>query len=143
MAPKKKKVMALVKMQIPAGQATAAPPVGTALGPHGIAIMDFVRAYNEQTASQQGTVIPVLVTIYEDRTFEFVLKSPPASVLLREAAKLEKGSPEPNRNKVGKVTQDQVREIAEKKMADLNANDIDNAMKIIAGTARSMGITVE
>jgi len=140
---KKKKTLAIVKLQIPAGQATPAPPVGTALGPHGVAIMDFCKAYNEQTSSQQGTVVPVQITIYEDRTFEFVLKSPPAAVLLKQAAKLEKGSAEPNRNKVGSVTKAQLRGIAEVKMDDLSANDLDQASKIIAGTARSMGITVE
>ena len=143
MAPKKKKISAVVKLQIPAGQATPAPPVGTALGPHGVAIMDFCKLYNERTASQQGTIVPVQITIYEDRTFDFVLKSPPASVLLRQAAKVEKGSPEPNRNKVGSVNMDQIRAIAETKMADLNANDIGQASKIIEGTARSMGITVD
>lgn len=140
---KRKKTLAVVKLQIPAGQATPAPPVGTALGPHGVAIMDFCKAYNEQTASQQGTIVPVAITIYEDRSFDFVLKTPPASVLLKQAAVLEKGSAEPNRNKVGTVTKQQVRRIAETKMPDLNANDIDQAMKIIEGTARSMGITVE
>lgn len=139
---KKKKVMAVAKMQIPAGQATPAPPVGTALGPHGIAIMDFVRQYNEKTASQQGTVVPVVVTIYDDRSFDFVLKSPPAANLLRQAAGVEKGSSEPNRTKVGTVTKAQVRQIAETKMVDLNATDVDAAAKIIEGTARSMGITV-
>lgn len=139
---KKKKVLAVAKMQIPAGQATPAPPVGTALGPHGVAIMDFVRQYNEKTASQQGTVVPVVVTIYDDRTFDFVLKSPPAANLLRQAANVDKGSAEPNRTKVGTVTPEQVRKIAEAKMADLNATDIEAAAKIIEGTARSMGITV-
>ena len=139
---KKKKVLAVAKMQIPAGQATPAPPVGTALGPHGVAIMDFVRQYNEKTASQQGTVVPVVVTIYDDRTFDFVLKSPPAANLLRQAAKVDKGSAEPNRTKVGTVTAEQVRKIAETKMADLNATDIEAAAKIIEGTARSMGINV-
>lgn len=143
MAPKKKKTLAIVKLQIPAGEATPAPPVGTALGPHGVAIMDFCKAYNEQTQSQKGTIVPVQITIYEDRTFDFVLKSPPASVLLKQAAKLDKGSAEPNKNKVGTVTKDQVRQIAETKMADLNANDSAQASKIIEGTARSMGITVE
>lgn len=143
MAPKKKKTLAIVKLQIPAGEATPAPPVGTALGPHGVAIMDFCKAYNEQTQSQKGTVVPVLITIYEDRTFDFVLKSPPASVLLKKAANLDKGSAEPNKTKVGKVTKDQVRQIAETKMVDLNANDLEQASKIIEGTARSMGITVE
>jgi large subunit ribosomal protein L11 len=139
---KKKKVLAVAKMQIPAGQATPAPPVGTALGPHGVAIMDFVRQYNEKTASQQGTVVPVVVTIYDDRTFDFVLKSPPAANLLRQAAGIDKGSSEPNRTKVGKVTPEQIRSIAEAKMADLNATDIEAAAKIIEGTARSMGINV-
>ncbi len=139
---KKKKVLAIAKLQIPAGQATPAPPVGTALGPHGVAIMDFVRQYNEKTASQQGMVIPVVVTIYDDRTFDFILKSPPAANLLRQAAGVDKGSPEPNRTKVGTVTGDQIRKIAETKMADLNATDIEAAAKIIEGTARSMGITV-
>jgi large subunit ribosomal protein L11 len=140
---RRKKVLALVKLQIPAGQATPAPPVGTALGPHGVNIMDFCKSYNEQTSSQQGTIVPVAITIYEDRTFDFILKTPPAAVLLKEAAGLEKGSAEPNRDKVGKVTKDQVRQIAERKMADLNANDVDQAMKIIEGTARSMGIQVQ
>lgn len=140
---RRKKVLALVKLQIPAGQATPAPPVGTALGPHGVNIMDFCKSYNEQTSSQQGTIVPVAITIYEDRSFDFILKTPPAAVLLKEAAGLEKGSAEPNRDKVGKVTKDQVRQIAERKMADLNANDVDQAMKIIEGTARSMGIQVQ
>jgi large subunit ribosomal protein L11 len=139
---KKKKVLAVAKLQIPAGQATPAPPVGTALGPHGVAIMDFVRQYNEKTASQQGTVVPVVVTIYDDRSFDFVLKSPPAANLLRQAAKVDKGSAEPNRTKVGTVTAEQVRKIAETKMADLNATDVEAAAKIIEGTARSMGINV-
>ncbi|HVL50768.1 MAG TPA: 50S ribosomal protein L11 [Actinomycetota bacterium] len=139
---KKKKVLAVAKMQIPAGQATPAPPVGTALGPHGVAIMDFVRQYNEKTASQQGTVVPVVVTIYDDRSFDFILKSPPAANLLRQAAKVDKGSAEPNRTKVGTVTPEQIRSIAEAKMSDLNATDVEAAAKIIEGTARSMGITV-
>lgn len=143
MAPKKKKITAQLTLQIPAGQANPAPPVGTALGPHGVALMDFCKAYNEATASQQGTIVPVRITIYEDRSFSFVLKSPPASVLLKQAAKLDKGSAEPNRNKVGSVSVQQVRDIAERKMADLNANDLDQASKIIEGTARSMGITVQ
>ncbi|MGI8426348.1 MAG: 50S ribosomal protein L11 [Actinomycetota bacterium] len=140
---KKKKVTAIVKLQIPAGQATPAPPVGTALGPHGIAIMDFCKQYNERTGAQQGTIVPVQITIFEDRSFEFILKSPPASVLLKKAANLEKGSAEPNRTKVGVVTGTQIRQIAETKMADLSANDMEQASKIIEGTARSMGITVE
>lgn len=139
---KKKKVLAVAKLQIPAGQATPAPPVGTALGPHGVAIMDFVRQYNEKTAAQQGTIVPVVVTIYDDRSFEFVLKSPPAADLLKKAAGVEKGSAEPNRVKIGKVTPEQVRKIAETKMGDLNASDIEEAARIIEGTARSMGITV-
>ncbi|MDQ4149003.1 MAG: 50S ribosomal protein L11 [Actinomycetota bacterium] len=139
---KKKKVASVVKLQLPAGQATPAPPVGTALGPTGIAIMDFCRAYNEKTAAQQGTIIPVVVTIYDDRTFDFVLKSPPAATLLKQAANTEKGSAEPHRVKVGTVTREQLREIAQTKMADLNAVDIDQAAKIIEGTARSMGINV-
>ena len=139
---KKKKVLAVAKLQIPAGQATPAPPVGTALGPHGVAIMDFVRQYNEKTASQQGTIVPVVVTIYDDRSFEFVLKSPPAADLLKKAAGVEKGSAEPNRVKIGKVTREQVRQIAETKMVDLNASDVEEAARIIEGTARSMGITV-
>ena len=139
----KKQVVAVVKIQIPAGKATPAPPVGTALGPHGIAIMDFCKQYNAATQAQAGNVVPVEITIYEDRSFSFVLKTPPAAVLLRKAAGIEKGSAEPHREKVGTVTRDQVREIAETKMPDLNANDIDAAMKIIAGTARQMGIDTE
>jgi large subunit ribosomal protein L11 len=138
----RKKVMAMVKLQIKAGQATPAPPVGTALGQHGVNIMDFCRQYNEQTQQFTGQVIPVELTIYEDRTFSFVTKQPPAAELLKQAAGLESGSGEPNRNKVGAVSRDQVRQIAERKMVDLNANDVDAAMKIIEGTARSMGIEV-
>lgn len=140
---RRKKVAAQVKLQIPAGQATPAPPVGTALGPHGVDIMGFCRQYNEKTAAQQGTIVPVQITIYEDRSFDFILKTPPAAVLLKQAARLEKGSQEPNRDKVGTVTKQQVREIAETKMPDLNANDIEQAMEIIKGTANSMGIKVE
>jgi large subunit ribosomal protein L11 len=139
----RKKVAALLKLQIPAGQATPAPPVGPALGQHGVNIMDFVRAYNAATESQTGTIVPVEVTIYEDRTFTFVTKTPPAAVMLRQAAKVEKGSAEPHVNKVGSVTREQVRQIAQAKMADLNANDIDAAMAIVEGTARSMGLTVK
>ena len=139
----RKRLAAILKLQIPAGQASPAPPVGPALGQHGVNIMDFVKAYNSATESQMGTIVPVEISIYEDRSFTFVTKTPPAAVLLRQAARLEKGSPEPHKEKVGSVTQDQVRQIAETKMVDLNANDIDAAMKIIAGTARSMGITVE
>ena len=139
----RKKVAALLKLQIPAGQATPAPPVGPALGQHGVNIMDFVRAYNAATESQMGTIVPVEVTIYEDRSFTFVTKTPPAAVMLRQAAKVEKGSAQPHVNKVGTVTREQVRQIAQAKMADLNANDIDAAMAIVEGTARSMGLTVK
>jgi len=139
----RKKVAALLKLQIPAGQATPAPPVGPALGQHGVNIMDFVRAYNAATESQMGTIVPVEVTIYEDRSFTFVTKTPPAAVMLRQAAKVEKGSAEPHVNKVGSVTREQVRQIAQAKMADLNANDIEAAMAIVEGTARSMGLTVK
>ena len=138
----KKKVAAVVKIQIPAGQATPAPPVGTALGPHGVAIMDFCKAYNAQTEAQRGTIIPVEITVFEDRSFTFVTKTPPAAVLIRQAIGIDKGSGEPNRNKVGTITNEQVRAIAEKKLNDLNAHDVDQAAKIIAGTARSMGVEV-
>ena len=143
MAPRKKKIAAVVKVQLNAGVATPAPPVGTALGPHGVNIMDFCRQYNAATESQRGNIIPVEITIYEDRSFTFVTKTPPAPELIKKAAGVEKGSGEPHRLKVAKVTMDQVREIAQQKMSDLNANDVDQAAKIIAGTARSMGITVE
>ncbi|MEX2653224.1 MAG: 50S ribosomal protein L11 [Acidimicrobiia bacterium] len=139
----RRRLVTTLKLQLPAGQATPAPPVGTALGPHGINLMDFVKAYNEATASQRGQIIPVEVSIYEDRSFDFVMKTPPAAALLRQAAKVEKGSGEPNKIKVGTVSKAQVKEIAGIKMVDLNANDLDGAMKIIEGTARSMGITVE
>ena len=139
----KKKVAAMLKLQIPAGQASPAPPVGPALGQHGVNIMDFVRAYNEATQSQQGTIVPVEITIYADRSFTFITKTPPAAVLLRQAARIEKGSAEPQKEKVATVTGAQVRQIAETKMPDLNAIDIEGAMKIVAGTARSMGILVE
>jgi len=139
---RRRKVAAVIKIELPAGQATPAPPVGTALGPHAVNIMDFVKQYNAATAAQVGSVIPVEITIYEDRTFSFVLKTPPAAVLLRKAAGVEKGSPEPNRTKVGSVTREQLREIAETKMPDLNALDVEGAMKVVEGTARSMGITV-
>ena len=139
----KKKVLAVVKLQIRAGQATPAPPVGTALGQHGVNIMEFCRQYNEQTQQQAGQVIPAELTIYEDRSFTFITKQPPAAELIKQAVGVEKGSGEPNREKVGRVTQDQLRRIAEQKMVDLNANDVEGAMKIIAGTARSMGITVD
>ncbi len=138
-----KKVKAVVKLQIPAGKATPAPPVGTALGPHGVAIMNFVKEYNERTASQVGQVIPVEITIFEDRSFTFITKTPPAVDLLRKAAGIEKGSGVPNRQKVGRVTRDQIREIAQTKLPDLNAYDVDQAAKIIEGTARSMGLEVE
>jgi large subunit ribosomal protein L11 len=139
----RRRLVTTLKLQLPAGQATPAPPVGTALGPHGVNLMDFVKAYNEATASQRGQIIPVEVSIYEDRSFDFVMKTPPAAALLRQAAKVEKGSGEPNKIKVGSVSRSQVKDIAELKMVDLNANDLDGAMKIIEGTARSMGITVE
>ncbi len=138
-----KKIKAIVKLQIPAGKANPAPPVGSALGQHGINIMGFCKEYNERTAAQAGSIVPAEITIYEDRTFEFKLKTPPAAYLLRVAAGLEKGSGVPNKDKVGKVTKAQVKEIAEQKMADLNANDVEGAMKIIEGTARSMGIEVK
>jgi large subunit ribosomal protein L11 len=140
MAPKK--VLAVVKLQIKAGQATPAPPVGTALGQHGVNIMDFCKQYNEATQQFNGQVIPVELTIYEDRSFTFITKQPPAAELIKLAAGIEKGSGEPNRDKVARLSPSQVREIAEKKMADLNANDIENAMRIIEGTARSMGVEV-
>ena len=137
-----KKEKGMIKLQIPAGQANPAPPVGPALGQHGVNIMDFCKAYNAATESQRGNVIPVEITVYEDRTFDFVLKTPPASRLILKAAGLEKGSGEPHKVKAGSITSAQVREIAETKLPDLNANDIDAAMKIIEGTARQMGITV-
>ncbi len=137
-----KKVLTQIKLQAPAGQASPAPPVGPALGQHGVNIMEFVKAFNAQTQSDAGTVIPVVITVYEDRSFTFVTKSPPAAVLIKQALSLEKGSSEPNRDKVGRITQDQLRQIAERKMNDLNANDIDAAAKVIAGTARSMGVEV-
>ncbi len=140
--PPKKKIARVLKLQIPGGQATPAPPVGPALGQAGINIMEFCKQYNAATQNQTGTIVPVELTVYEDRSFDFVTKTPPAAVLLRQRAGLEKGSAEPNRNKVGSVTRDQLREIAEIKMPDLNANDVDAAMKIVEGTARSMGIAV-
>jgi large subunit ribosomal protein L11 len=139
---RRRRVSAVIKIELSAGQATPAPPVGTALGPHAVNIMDFVKQYNAATQSQLGSVVPVEITIYEDRTFSFELKTPPAAVLLRQAAGVEKGSSEPNRTKVGTVTREQVREIAQTKMPDLNAIDIEGAMKVVEGTARSMGITV-
>jgi large subunit ribosomal protein L11 len=140
--PGKKKIMTTVKLQIPAGQATPAPPVGTALGPHGVNIMEFCKQYNAMTQSQAGQIIPVEVTIYEDRSFSLVTKTPPAAVLIRQKAGIEKGSGEPNRNKVGTLRRAQVKEIAEIKLPDLNAETVDAAMRIIEGTARSMGVTV-
>lgn len=140
--PPKKKVAAIVKIAIQAGAATPAPPVGTALGPHGVNIMEFVKAYNAQTESQRGTVVPAEITVYEDRTFTFVVKTPPAAELIKKAAGVAKGSATPHSTKVASLTVDQVREIAQTKMPDLNANDLEAATKIIAGTARSMGITV-
>lgn len=137
-----KKITAVIKLQISAGKATPAPPVGSTLGPYGINMMEFIKGYNEKTASQIGTVIPVEITIYEDRSFTFVTKTPPAAELIKKAAGASKGSGRPNKEKAGKLTQDQLRTIAELKMPDLNANDVDSAMKIIAGTARSMGIDV-
>ncbi|WP_027718934.1 50S ribosomal protein L11 [Desulfovirgula thermocuniculi] len=137
-----KRVTAVVKLQVPAGKATPAPPVGPALGQHGVNIMAFVKEFNERTASQAGLIIPVEVTIYEDRSFTFVCKTPPASVLLKKACGIETGSGEPNRKKVGKVPRSKVREIAELKMRDLNANSIEAAMRMIEGTARSMGIEI-
>ena len=139
----KKKIAAVVKIQIPAGKATPAPPVGTALGPHGVAIMDFCKAYNAATESQKGTIVPVEITIFEDRSFSFVLKTPPTSVLVRQAAGLDKASQRPGKDIVASLTMAQVEEIAKIKMPDLNANDIEAAMKIVEGTARSMGVTTQ
>ena len=143
MPPKKKKLTAIIKLQIQAGAANPAPPVGPALGQHGVNIMEFCKAYNAATESQRGQIVRVEISVYEDRSFTFVTKTPPAARLLLKAAGVEKGSGEPQKTKVAKVTMDQVREIAKTKMEDLNAKDLDNAAKIIAGTARSMGITVE
>ena len=140
--PPKKKVSAIVKIALNAGAATPAPPVGTALGPHGVNMMEFVKAYNAQTESQRGNVIPVEITIYEDRTFTFITKTPPAAELIKKAAGISKGSGNPLKEKVGKLTKAQVREIAETKLPDLNANDVDAAMKIVEGTARQMGVTI-
>jgi large subunit ribosomal protein L11 len=138
-----KKITGQIKLQIPAGQANPSPPVGPALGQHGVNIMEFCKAFNAKTDSQNGMIIPVIITVYADRSFSFITKTPPAAVLLKKAAKVEKGSGVPNKTKVGTVTMNQVKEIAELKMVDLNANDIDAACQIIAGTARSMGIVVE
>ena len=141
--PPKKKVAALVKVQLQAGMANPAPPVGTALGPHGVNIMEFCKAYNAATESLRGSVIPVEITIYEDRTFSFITKTPPAAELIKKAAGLKKGSGTPHTDKVGKISKDQIREIATTKLPDLNANDVDAAMLIIEGTARSMGVTTD
>jgi large subunit ribosomal protein L11 len=139
-----KKVIKIIKLQIPAGQANPAPPVGPALGQHGVNIMDFCKAFNAQTQGpNNGQVTPVEITVYEDRSFTFITKTPPAAVLIKEALNLQKGSPEPNREKVGRLRQDQVRQIAETKLEDLNARDVEHAMKIVAGTARSMGVEVD
>ena len=138
-----KKTLTVIKLQIQAGNANPAPPVGPALGQHGVNIMDFCKAFNAQTQSEGGTIIPVEITVYEDRSFTFITKTPPAAVLIKEAIKIPKGSGEPHVNKVGTISQDQIRAIAERKMPDLNANDVEAAEKIIAGTARSMGITVK
>src|SRR3954471_12566527 len=138
-----KKVLTLIKLQVPGGSANPAPPVGPALGQHGVNIMEFCKAFNAQTQDQNGRIIPVVITVFEDRSFTFITKTPPAAVLIKEAAGIEKGSGEPNREKVAKLTHAQVRDIAQAKLADLNANDIDAAAKIIAGTARSMGVEVE
>ena len=143
MPPKKKKIAAMVKVQLQAGAATPAPPVGTALGPHGVNIMEFCKAYNAATEAMRGNVVPVEITIYEDRTFTFITKTPPAAELIKKAAGLQKGSSTPHTDKVGKINREQVREIATTKLPDLNANDIDAAMKIVEGTARSMGITTD
>ena len=138
-----KKVLTVIKLQIPGGQANPAPPVGPALGQHGVNIMEFCKAFNAQTADQNGRIIPVEITVFEDRSFTFITKTPPAAVLIKEALNVEKGSGEPNREKVGRLSQSQLRRIAETKMQDLNARDIDQAAKIIAGTARSMGVEVD
>lgn len=137
-----KKVAAMVKLQLPAGKATPGPPVGSSLGPHGINIAGFTKEFNEKTASQAGLIIPVVITIYADRSFTFVLKTPPAAVLIKKAIGLEKGSAAPNKTKVGKITKEQIRQIAETKMPDLNCTSIESAMKMIEGAARSMGVTV-
>jgi large subunit ribosomal protein L11 len=139
----KKEVMALVKLQVQAGKANPAPPIGPALGPHGINIMDFCKAFNAQTQSLGDTIIPAVLTIYKDRSFSFILKTPPASELIKKAAGIIKGSGEPNKEKVGKITMDQIREIASTKMPDLNANDVEHAMETIKGTAKSMGVEVQ
>ena len=138
-----KKVLTLIKLQIPGGQANPAPPVGPALGQHGVNIMEFCKAFNAQTQDQAGRIIPAEITVFEDRSFTFITKTPPAAVLIKEAAGIAKGSGEPNREKVGRLTKDQVRKIAETKLVDLNARDVDQAMLVVAGTARSMGVEVD
>ncbi len=138
-----KKVVGLIKLQLPGGQATPAPPVGPALGQHGLNIMDFCKAFNARTQKEQGIIIPVVITVFSDRTYSFITKTPPASFLLKKAAGVEKGSPEPNKDKIGTVSMAQVEEIANTKMVDLNSNDLEGAVQIILGTARSMGITVD
>jgi large subunit ribosomal protein L11 len=138
-----KKVLTMIKLQIPGGQANPAPPVGPALGQHGLNIMDFCKAFNARTQAENGRIIPVEITVYEDRSFTFITKTPPAAILIKEALRLEKGSAEPNRSKVGMLSRKQLRQIAETKMKDLNANDVEAAMLVIAGTARSMGVEVE
>ena len=142
MAPKKKKIMTQIKLQIPGGQANPAPPVGPALGQHGLNIMEFCKAFNDRTKDQQGLILPVIITVYEDRSYNFIIKTPPAAVLIKKALSIESGSSEPNKEKAGKITRAQLEEIANIKMPDLNAIDIDAAVKIIAGTARSMGVDV-
>ena len=143
MPPKKKKLTAIIKLQIQAGAANPAPPVGPALGQHGVNIMEFCKAFNAQTAQANGRITPVEITVYEDRSFDFITKTPPAAVLIKEALRLEKGSGEPNREKVGRLSRDQVRQIAETKMPDLNARDVEQAMRVVAGTARSMGVETD
>lgn len=142
MAVKKKAVMTMIKLQIPGGEANPAPPVGPALGQHGLNIMDFCKAFNAKTKDQQGTILPVVITVYEDRSYTFIIKTPPASVLIKKALNLPKGSSEPNKEKVGKITRSQLEEIAKIKIVDLNANDLNAAVNIIAGTARSMGVEI-
>jgi large subunit ribosomal protein L11 len=138
-----KKILTLIKLQIPGGQANPAPPVGPALGQHGVNIMEFCKAFNAQTQQENGRITPVEITVHEDRSFTFITKTPPAAVLIKEALNIQKGSPEPNREKVGRLSRDQLRKIAETKLVDLNARDVDHAMLVIAGTARSMGVEVE
>ena len=138
-----KNVLTMIKLQVPAGQANPAPPVGPALGQHGINIMDFCKTFNEQTKEKMGTIIPVEITVFEDRSFTFITKTPPAAILLKQAARIDKGSGEPNKEKVGQVSENDLRQIAETKMADLNANTVETAMEMIRGTARSMGLEVE